>query len=37
MTYDPNALLTNGVFLHGIKLLAGSLWCIFVVGLFLHR
>ncbi len=33
MNYDAAGLLTNGVFMHGIKLLAGSMWCVFVAWL----
>ncbi len=25
--YEPKDLLTNEVYLHGIKLLAGTIWC----------
>jgi len=33
MDYNAAGLLTNGVFMHGIKLLAGSMWCVFLAWL----
>ena len=37
MAYDLAAPLTNGVFIYGIKLLAGTLWCVCTVLLLFGR